>query len=476
MTPTSPDPDPVAYVTYVADPDIVRYDVGDVITGGMGPHLTAIKPDGSHEVLWTSGFSNPTDIAFDSSGRMLFIDPTAGGVFWTTGSEPQRLFSTSDKVGIIVVGENDNIYIAEGQDVSGGAEVWIYGYCPNGTPFGDPVLHIPFSARYGLPFAFGPGGSWGTALYFIADRKLWRADLPADPVIIGTGFAFDVLGDMVFDDEAMYISSCWENRILRITPAATDTEGPVTTNVIAEPTPINTNAIVTATVDDSATGGSNIQLAEYCIDSRYSVPDDEFCTNGSGPYTMSASDGAFDEIAEDVYGVISAFSTPGIHEVCVRGWDTVPNDGPPACTLLAIYDPDGGFVTGGGWIWSLVDDDYEYMAVEGKANFGFVSKYKKGATVPTGQTEFVFKMADLNFHSSSYEWLVVTGSDYAKFKGTGTINGEGDYKFMIWAGDSDLDTFRIRIWKENDEGIETAVYDNGMDQAIGGGSIKVHTK
>ena len=49
--------------------------------------------------------------------------------------------------------------------------------------------------------------------------------------------------------------------------------------------------------------------------------------------------------------------------------------------------------------------------------------------MPTGNTEFQFHAADLNFHSSSYEWLVVTGSDYAKFKGAGTINGEGDYKF-----------------------------------------------
>jgi hypothetical protein len=116
----------------------------------------------------------------------------------------------------------------------------------------------------------------------------------------------------------------------------------------------------------------------------------------------------------------------------------------------------------------------------GKATFGFVSKYKKGASIPTGNTEFVFKAADLNFHSSSYEWLVVTGSDYAKFKGTGTINNEPapngeDYKFMLWAGDGEPDTFRIKIWYE-DDGQENVVYDNGMEQPIGGGSIIVHTK
>ncbi|MDH4291178.1 MAG: hypothetical protein OEV56_01045, partial [Dehalococcoidia bacterium] len=107
-------------------------------------------------------------------------------------------------------------------------------------------------------------------------------------------------------------------------------------------------------------------------------------------------------------------------------------------------------------------------------------KYKKGASVPEGNTEFVFRAADLNFHSSSYDWLVVTGSDYARFKGTGTINGIGDYKFMLWAGDGTgtdgADTFRIKIWEEDGLGNETVIYDNGMNQAIGGGSIVVHTK
>jgi hypothetical protein len=112
----------------------------------------------------------------------------------------------------------------------------------------------------------------------------------------------------------------------------------------------------------------------------------------------------------------------------------------------------------------------------GKATFGFVSKYKKGADVPSGNTEFQFKAADLNFHSSNYEWLVVNqGGTNAQFKGSGTINGSGDYKFMLWAGDNDPDTFRIKIWEEYD-GSETVIYDNGFEQEIGGGSIVVHTK
>jgi hypothetical protein len=45
---------------------------------------------------------------------------------------------------------------------------------------------------------------------------------------------------------------------------------------------------------------------------------------------------------------------------------------------------------------------------------------------------------------------------------------------MIWVRDDDPDTFRIKIWYE--EGREVLVYDNGVNQPIGGGSILVHTK
>ena len=65
----------------------------------------------------------------------------------------------------------------------------------------------------------------------------------------------------------------------------------------------------------------------------------------------------------------------------------------------------------------------------------------------------------------------------------GTINGEyaeefgSPYKFMIWVIDDDPeDTFRIRIWTEDESGTETDVYDNGFDQAISGGEIVIHVK
>jgi hypothetical protein len=169
------------------------------------------------------------------------------------------------------------------------------------------------------------------------------------------------------------------------------------------------------------------------------------------------------------------YADPGVYEVILTVVDDRGNTD-SGTVMVVVYDPSGGFVTGGGWIESPPGAYLPDASLVGKANFGFVSKYKKGASVPTGQTEFLFKAGDLNFHSSTYDWLVLTGSDYARFKGTGTINGSGEYKFMLWAGDGEPDTFRIKIWEEDELGVETVVYDNGMDQAIGGGNIVVHAK
>jgi hypothetical protein len=183
-----------------------------------------------------------------------------------------------------------------------------------------------------------------------------------------------------------------------------------------------------------------------------------------------------------------AYATPGVYTIKLAVTDKDDDSGESIFQYIVVYDPDGGFVTGGGWIWS--EAGYCKLTAacdgaEGKANFGFVSKYKKGAHVPTGETEFQFKAGNLNFHSDSYQWLVVAGPK-AMYKGEGKINGAGNYGFMISAVDekltpsTDTDLFRIKIW-EGDDG-DTVVYDNQMGEAddadptteIGGGNIVIH--
>ncbi len=154
---------------------------------------------------------------------------------------------------------------------------------------------------------------------------------------------------------------------------------------------------------------------------------------------------------------------------------------------VIVYDPNGRFVTGGGWINSPVGAcSLATCTVEtvGVADFGFSAKYKKGANVPGGNIEFQFMQGDLYFKSLAYDWLVVAGAR-AQLKGTGTINDVGDFGFLLTVVDAkllsgtELDLFRIKIW---DMDLDAVIYDNSqgttdtgdLTTAIGRGSIVIH--
>ncbi|MBC6369073.1 HYR domain-containing protein, partial [Algoriphagus sp. AK58] len=156
--------------------------------------------------------------------------------------------------------------------------------------------------------------------------------------------------------------------------------------------------------------------------------------------------------------------------------------------FVTVYDPNGGFVTGGGWIYSKPGDLRTNPIAEGRANFGFVAKYKTGKNLVDqveGNTNFQFKEGDFHFKSTSHESmsLVISGAK-ATYRGVGTVNGLGSHKFMVTAIDGDLrgelDKFRIRVWANGSS--SDVIYDNEYSLAenaeattlLGGGSIVIH--
>jgi len=178
------------------------------------------------------------------------------------------------------------------------------------------------------------------------------------------------------------------------------------------------------------------------------------------------------------------YATPGVYTVTLTVTDKDDGEDSAIYQYAVIYDPDGGFVTGGGWITSPPNGFLPNPSLTGKASFGFVSRYHKGQSIPQGNTSFQLHSAGFHFSSTSYEWLVVAGAK-AQYKGAGTVNGVAGYGFWLSAVDGDLkgggapDTFRIKVWEIASGAV---IYDSQRGDsdtanpvtALGGGSIVIH--
>lgn len=224
--------------------------------------------------------------------------------------------------------------------------------------------------------------------------------------------------------------------------------------------PVSVNSTVTATISHS-----NSNLTEAVIN----------WGDGTGDQSVTVSSNAIT--------ASHPYNTPGVYTVTATL---------RSCYLrtinefnyVVVYDPAAGFVTGGGYINSPAGAYVEEPSMIGTANFGFVSKYQKGQSLPTGNTQFQFQTAGLDFKSSAYEWLAISGAK-AQFKGSGTINGTGNYGYLLSAIDGALlstpgtDKFRIKIWNRTTNSV---IYDNqpgAGDNAdattnIAAGSIVIH--
>jgi hypothetical protein len=114
-------------------------------------------------------------------------------------------------------------------------------------------------------------------------------------------------------------------------------------------------------------------------------------------------------------------------------------------------DKGRGFTAGAGWI--TLSEDAQILDDEAEENvvFGFIGKYLKNDPDPRGITLLHVHSADFTFFSMSHDSLVVDGAK-AQFGGTGRVNGESGYSFMITVIDDRLsdevddDTLRIKIW------------------------------
>ena len=158
------------------------------------------------------------------------------------------------------------------------------------------------------------------------------------------------------------------------------TVGPITAPV--DPMPVNSELAFSVNATDP--GSDDLTFRWIWGDGS---PDTEqlYYNNGTSSDPYPSPDVNPIDVTDEV---THTYTTPGVYEVAIFVTDDDGGVNQAIYQYVVVYDPNDGFVTGGGWIYSDAGAYLPNLTLEGRASFGFVSKYTKKDTLPIGPDGF----------------------------------------------------------------------------------------
>ncbi|HEX8411087.1 MAG TPA: Ig-like domain-containing protein, partial [Thermoanaerobaculia bacterium] len=258
----------------------------------------------------------------------------------------------------------------------------------------------------------------------------WTVTKNGAPFATGNGASISVTPD---DDGAYAFSVAVSDGIASGNAVATTNVtnvAPVVTTVSGPTTPLQLGTPATVTVNFTDAGAADTHSAT-------------FTWNDGTTSTVACASG--------VCTASRTYAAPGNYTITVQLSDDDGGAASVTYNSAIVVDANGGSVTGGGNIAS--------------GTFTVNAKYLKGTA--TGNT--LFKSDAVAFKSTSYDWLVVSGTS-AQYRGTGTANGTAGYAFLMTVTDGTTDAYAIRIWNKT---TGTTLYEAAA-QPITGGNITIH--
>jgi len=245
-----------------------------------------------------------------------------------------------------------------------------------------------------------------------------------------------------------------------VTLTATDKDGASAT-VTRTITVTNVAPIIT-----SVTGPASAQLSGTAIGITANFTDAGTADTHTVTFTWgdgTTSDGTANEANGSGSGAgTHTYTTDGVYEVGVIVTDDGGVTASSVFQFVVIFDPTEGYVQGIGSFKSAARGSCQaYPSLTDTPHFGFYVRYANGALVPSGTNSFRFAQAGIKFQATAFEWLAISGAN-AQFRGSGTINGVGNYAFQAAITDGQqtgIGEYRIQL-VDNSTG--SIVYDNMM--------------
>jgi hypothetical protein len=281
--------------------------------------------------------------------------------------------------------------------------------------------------------------------------------------------------------------SCPDNGSYTLTLSATDNDG-ATSSANASLTVGNVSPVISAVATLPASAGNIYPVSQaIAVQATYAdaaVPDTHTCaaiaTAEGGLLVIGSAGVGSGTNPGRLCSSSMTFAQAGVYDVAM----TVTDDDGGAETKsvqVVVFDPSAGFVTAGGWINSPAEAYAMDPSLTGKATLGIVAKFIKDSPVPEGSTRFDFHAGTFNFFGDSYDFLVINAAGtLAQFRGTGTVNGSGQYQFMVWMTDGAVDTFRMKVWNASTGDViydtQPNASDGAMPTTVLNGSIVIHAK
>jgi len=322
---------------------------GLVVTAGSDPSATLLgavrlrnfPSTGTEKEIWVGvpPLSAPPvsaggDVAWGTGQKILIAyHPTEGqlSVYTVAMDNPLAVPVLLVEKSVGYLGALNYIEVTIAKNVQN-ADVSFFGVL-------SPALSPPGGSGFGCPGCLGfdfPVGSSGIQKWNVTNIDLTD------------GFLIDGLVKL------LYLLGAGDSDYVEIAVGYVpppDTTGPITSNISVMPMPVllNGNATVTAIVDDSTSGNNTVSSALYTLNGSWTPAD----------MILTAQDGAFDEVSEEVEATFAA-TRIGLNEICVAGSDSLNNPGPSVCQPFLVTYKFTGF-------YSPIDNAFLNSAKAGQA-------------------------------------------------------------------------------------------------------------